>query len=144
LLARRLVSLTGGEEQIADMIETTYGPESEFTFLGAAPDASRDAKDLIYEIFTRARPRLIAQSASIYAQHFTLPKLQGIVAFLETPAGTAFMEKSPIVMQESLSQGVAVGVDAKAELRRRFCAKHDCVRAPAAKVVVPASTTAEP
>ena len=39
----------------------------------------------------------------IYQESFTQEEIDGLIAFYESPAGVAFVEKMPFVMQKSMS-----------------------------------------
>jgi len=46
--------------------------------------------------------RLKDMTAQIYAQSFNQEEINGLIAFYESPAGRAFVEKMPVVMQKSM------------------------------------------
>ena len=58
----------------------------------------------------------------IYAKHFTEEEIRGLIAFYKTPLGLRFLEKSPLVMQETLivaqEWGMRIGEETIAELQK--------------------------
>ena len=46
--------------------------------------------------------RMKGPMAQVYAESFTQEEIDGLIAFYESPAGRAFVEKMPIVMQKSM------------------------------------------
>lgn len=45
----------------------------------------------------------------VYERHFSAEELQALLRFFETPAGRAFLEKQPVIQQESMEAGQALG-----------------------------------
>lgn len=58
--------------------------------------------------------------AIIYASNFTPDDLRGLIAFYKSPVGQKFLEKTPIVTQESLVAGQRFGRSVAADMRQRI------------------------
>lgn len=48
-------------------------------------------------------PRIKDFTVQIYQQEFTQEEVDGLISFFESPAGKAFIEKMPVVMQKSMA-----------------------------------------
>ncbi|MFC3096030.1 DUF2059 domain-containing protein [Alteromonas sediminis] len=53
----------------------------------------------------------------IYAQNFTVDEITKMAEFYESPAGQAFVERMPIVMQESMQLGQRMAMNAMPKLQ---------------------------
>ena len=64
--------------------------------------------------FTAAAPPAKVTDAivPIYAKHFTLEDIQGLIKFYESPLGTKLVKEMPQVVQESQAAGVQMNQDA--------------------------------
>lgn len=56
----------------------------------------------------------------IYDKHFTLGELKAILAFYDTPAGRVLLSKQPMVLQESMEAGQALGARLGQEVALRL------------------------
>ncbi|MEM8901210.1 MAG: DUF2059 domain-containing protein [Bacteroidota bacterium] len=52
---------------------------------------------------------LVDRFLPIYKNHLSLEELQGIIEFYKTPVGKKLIEKTPLIMQESMELGKAWG-----------------------------------
>jgi len=59
----------------------------------------------------------------IYDKHFSLGDLKAILAFYETPAGRLLLAKQPMVLQESMEAGQALGAKLGQEVALRLKAQ---------------------
>jgi hypothetical protein len=57
------------------------------------------------------------QMAGVYARAFTVDEMRQLIAFYQTPVGQKLLEKSPTLVQESMSIGRAWGQRLGAELK---------------------------
>lgn len=69
--------------------------------------------------FAASRTRLLDMVGVIYARHFTAAQLTEITAFLESPAGRAYIGAFPRLLPE-IAQAMQ-GRDLAAEIRAAFC-----------------------
>jgi hypothetical protein len=58
--------------------------------------------------------------AVIYARNFKADELRQVTAFYKSPIGQKFLEKMPVITQESLAMGNKFGQEIAAELRTRM------------------------
>ncbi len=65
-----------------------------------------------------ARSDAFAEAVSVvYAHNLTLEELQQLTAFYRSPIGQKFLEKMPMIVQESLAAGQKFGQEVALELR---------------------------
>ena len=60
------------------------------------------------------------KSIGIYASHFTVSELKEVTAFYKTPTGQKFLEKTPIVMQQTMAAGKKFGEVVGAEAQQEM------------------------
>jgi hypothetical protein len=58
--------------------------------------------------------------AVIYARNFAADELRQVTAFYRGPIGQKFLEKMPVITQESMAMGNKFGQEIAAELRNRM------------------------
>jgi hypothetical protein len=63
---------------------------------------------------------IIEQVAALYARNFTAAELNEVVAFYRGPTGQKFIQKLPLITQESMVIGQRFGQAIAAELRSRI------------------------
>jgi hypothetical protein len=63
---------------------------------------------------------IIEQVAALYARNFTAAELNEVVAFYRGPTGQKFIQKLPLITQESMVIGQRFGQSIAAELRSRI------------------------
>ena len=63
---------------------------------------------------------IIDQVAALYARNFTAAELNEVVAFYRGPTGQKFIQKLPLITQESMVIGQRFGQSIAAELRSRI------------------------
>jgi len=84
-------------------------------------DVERDYDALVPLLTQRMTARFDELESSIvliYADNFTAAELRELVAFYKTPTGQKFLEKTPLVMQQTMAAGKKFGEIAGAEARR--------------------------
>ena len=62
--------------------------------------------------------RLRPQYVKLYAETFTDQEIDGMLAFYESPVGHSVLQKMPLLMQKSMSLGMAQLADVVPELQR--------------------------
>jgi hypothetical protein len=72
-----------------------------------SPDASEKAKAIQDKMFALIEGELSwnkmkAQYERIYAEVFTPDEVRGLIAFYKTPAGQAFLDKQPLLIQKTM------------------------------------------
>jgi hypothetical protein len=63
---------------------------------------------------------LIAAMADLYARNFTVDEMRQLAAFFRTPVGAAYLDKAPLLIQESMAIGNRFGEQTAGELERRI------------------------
>jgi hypothetical protein len=58
--------------------------------------------------------------AIIYSSNFTADDLRALIAFYKTPTGQKFVQKTPVVMQESMAAGQRFGKSVAGDLQKRM------------------------
>ena len=84
-------------------------------------DVERDYDALVPLLTQRMSARFGELESSIvliYADNFTAAELRELIAFYKTPTGQKFLEKTPLVMQQTMAAGKKFGEIAGAEARQ--------------------------
>jgi uncharacterized protein len=71
-------------------------------------------------------PRMIEESAQMYAEAFTTDELEQLVAFYESPVGQSMMTKTVILTQKTGEMIQRYGPQMEAEMLEQLCARIDC------------------
>jgi uncharacterized protein len=75
---------------------------------------------MLLEGFQARFDELAEAVAIIYATNFTPDDLRGLIAFYRSPLGERFLQKTPVVTQQSLLAGQKFGQSVAADLRQRI------------------------
>jgi hypothetical protein len=87
------------------------------------PEVERDLDAIMPQVIEamRARSDAFADAiAVIYAHNFTADELRQLTAFYRGPIGQKFLEKMPLVAQESMAMGQKFGQELAGDLRDRM------------------------
>jgi hypothetical protein len=87
------------------------------------PEVERDFDALVPLLMQRMNARFYELESSIvliYADNFTAAELRELIAFYKTPTGQKFLEKTPLVMQQTMAAGKKFGEIAGAEAQREM------------------------
>ena len=87
------------------------------------PQVERDydaIMPLMLESMNARVNEIIDQVAALYARNFTAAELNEVVAFYRGPTGQKFIQKLPLITQESMVIGQRFGQSIAAELRSRI------------------------
>jgi hypothetical protein len=87
------------------------------------PDVERDFDALVPVLQQKMTARLgELESAvvSIYANNFTAVELRELTAFYKTPTGQKFLQKTPLVTQQTMAAGQKFGQLAGAEAQKQM------------------------
>jgi hypothetical protein len=87
------------------------------------PEVARDFDELMPILLQAMIPRLneLAElTATVYAANFTASELRELTAFYRTPTGEKFLQKMPVVTQQSMAVGQKFGQEIAAEMRNRM------------------------
>lgn len=92
-------------QQMEDMIQRQIKA-------GNLPEGSgekfKKLHDFMTERFTEEMKSidLESMSARIYSKHFTIEEVRALIQFYESPIGKKMLEKTPLIMQESMSESM--------------------------------------
>jgi uncharacterized protein len=87
------------------------------------PQVERDydaVMPLILEGITARGGEFVDLVAAVYARNFTADEIRQVTAFYRSPVGQKFLEKMPVVTQESFAAGQKWGQAVAAEMRNRI------------------------
>jgi len=87
------------------------------------PEVARDFPQiakLVMESFVGQRDLLLEAISLIYARHFTAEELREVAVFMRRPLGQKFIDKTPLISQESMLIGQRLGQEAAVEMRERI------------------------
>jgi uncharacterized protein len=87
------------------------------------PQVERDYDAIMPLLIASMDARLneiIDQVAAVYARNFTAEELREVVAFYRGPTGQKFVQKLPLITQESMLIGQRFGQSVGAEIRARM------------------------
>jgi len=87
------------------------------------PEVERDydaIMPLILQGMTSRLNELGEATAAVYAANFTAGELRDITAFYRTPTGQTFLQKLPVVTQQSMAIGQRFGQAVTSELQNRI------------------------
>jgi uncharacterized protein len=87
------------------------------------PEVERDFDRLapaIADAFSARAGEFIDEVATLYAQHFTKEELGEVMAFYRGPTGQKFLQKMPMLTQESMALGQRFGERLAPQLQERM------------------------
>lgn len=87
------------------------------------PDVEHDydaVMPALIESMTARSDAFAAGIAEIYARTFTADELRQVTAFYHSPVGQKFLEKMPVIAQESMAMGQKFGQEVAGEMRNRM------------------------
>ncbi len=87
------------------------------------PEVARDFPQiakLVMESFVGQRDALLEGISLIYARHFTAEELREVAVFMRRPLGQKFIDKTPLISQESMFIGQRLGQEAAVEMREKI------------------------
>jgi hypothetical protein len=120
--ARELVAASRATDQL-NLLLPALMQQLKPAIVQGRPEVERDfdaAMPQLIEVM-RARSQAFADAiAGIYAHNFTADELRQVTAFYRGPVGQKFLEKMPVVAQESMGVGQKFGQEIAAELRNRM------------------------
>ena len=75
---------------------------------------------LVMESFAGQRDVLLEGISLIYARHFTAEELREVAVFMRRPVGQKFIDKTPLISQESMLIGQRLGQEAAVQMREKI------------------------
>jgi hypothetical protein len=93
------------------------------TIVQGRPEVERDFDVILPQVVEAMRARsdaFVDAIAVIYAHNFTADELRQLTAFYRGPVGQKFLEKMPLIAQESMTMGQKFGQELAGDLRNRI------------------------
>jgi hypothetical protein len=87
------------------------------------PEVERDYDKivpLLMELANRQVGEFAEEVAALYARNFTTEEIRQVTAFYRSPTGQKFLDKTPVVAQESMAMGQKFGQRIVQELQGRM------------------------
>ena len=109
--ARELVTASRAAEQLKPAI------------VQGRPEIARDFDAIIPQLIEAANARseaFVEGTTAVYARNFTADELRQLAAFYRSEIGQKFLEKMPVVAQESMAMGQKFGQEIAGELHDRM------------------------
>lgn len=116
--ARDLMEEMGGEALIDGMIGGTLEamwPIIAQQNLKANEKALAAFREELEKAYREEAGRMVDETARIYARHLSVRELTELAAFYRTPTGKAVLAKMPVIAEESMTAGAAIGADVSAK-----------------------------
>jgi hypothetical protein len=85
-------------------------------------DVDRDYEAMmpgLLDAFQSRIGELSDAAAAIYASNFSADELRTVIAFYKTPAGQKFLQKQPIILQQTMAAGQQFGQSVAADMKKR-------------------------
>ena len=109
--ARRFLDASGGVETIAAAMKANLPAQR-----SANPQIPAEFWTRFEARLTQDLPQLVDSLAVLYATHFTVQELDGLVAFYQSPVGRRLRELQPTLIAESSAIGQRWGMRIGAEV----------------------------
>jgi uncharacterized protein len=87
------------------------------------PETERDfdaVASVVLDAMNTRVSELLGQIAGIHARNFTVSEMRQLVAFYRTPTGQKFLDKAPVVTQETMTIGQNIGRTIAGEMHARI------------------------
>jgi hypothetical protein len=87
------------------------------------PNVERDYDKIapvLMEAFTQQTQAMLDEIAAIYARNFTVEEKRQLATFYRSPAGQKFIEKMPVIAQQSMAAGQKIGQKIAQDLQARI------------------------
>jgi|SRR5215470_7145293 len=120
--ARELVTVTRAADQLKALLPLIM-QQLKPAIVQGRPEVERDFDAMVpimLEIANTRSAAMIEEVAGVYARNFSAGEMQQLIAFYRTPVGQKFLEKTPVVMKESMAVGQKFGQSIAGELRARM------------------------
>jgi uncharacterized protein len=120
--AKELVVAMRATDQLTALMPTVFRVMRPAIVQGR-PEVDRDYDTIqrqLSEAFLGRLDEFVEALIIIYARHFTVTELHGLTEFMRSPVGQRFVEKNPVVAQESMVIGQKFGERLALELREKL------------------------
>lgn len=129
--AGRVVTLLGAEDRMFAALHTAFDGTDGLDVETMDEAKAKDLLQINVDLRQQYIPRMLEQLTTSYAEMFTAEELAAFGTFLELPAGKSFWNGGARFGQTMGERAVVIRKAMLAEMRDRFCAKHECSDAPA-------------
>ncbi len=120
--ARELVTASRAADQLNTLLPL-FMQQLKPAIVQGRPEVGRDYDAIMPQLIEsmKARSGAFADGiAVVYAHNFTVDELHQLTDFYRGPIGQKFLEKMPVVAQESMAMGQKFGQELAGELRNRM------------------------
>jgi hypothetical protein len=120
--ARELVTTMKADEQFKAMLPMIMKAIKP-AIVQNRPDIERDYDALAPKLLDGMGSRigeLMEALVAVYSSNFSAEDLRAVTAFYRTPAGQKFLQKTPVVAQQSMALGQKFGQSVGADVQRRM------------------------
>ena len=117
--AKELVETMRAVDQIKNLVPL-FMQQLKPAIVQGRPEVERDYSAIIPSLLQAMNSRLsefVDATAAIYAANLTVDEMKQMTAFYRTPVGQKFLEKMPVIMQQSLAMGQKFGEQLVGDLR---------------------------
>ena len=120
--ARELISTMKLDQQFKALLPTIL-QSIKPAIVQNRPDVDRDFDAFAPQLqsgFENRLGELIEAVVMIYASNFTADELRAATAFYRTPTGQTFLQKTPLLAQQTMAAGQKFGQSVGAEVQQRM------------------------
>jgi uncharacterized protein len=120
--ARELVAASHAAEHLKTLLPLIM-QQLKPAIVQGRPEIARDydaVMPALIESMTARSDAFAAGIAEIYAHTFTADELRQVTAFYHSPVGQRFLEKMPVIAQESMAMGQKFGQEVAGDMRGRM------------------------
>jgi len=120
--AKELVSIINLPDQFKALIPLVMKSLKPAIVQGRS-NADRDYEamaPILLDAFEARTGEISEAAAVIYASNFSADELRTFIAFYKTPAGQKFLQKQPLVAQQTMAAGQQFGESVAADIKKRM------------------------
>ncbi|HCC56139.1 MAG TPA: hypothetical protein DEQ47_02540 [Solibacterales bacterium] len=119
----RLLTLTNAAANVDRMFDQLKAMAASQMPPGSTPEQQAQARQMQARVMDAIKARMNwekmrPQYVKLYDETFSDQEIDGMLAFYESPAGRAVLQKMPLLMQKSMSLGMAQVADVMPEIQR--------------------------
>jgi len=120
--ARELVEVARTTDQFKTLLPLML-QQMKPVIVQGRPEVERDydkVMPLLMELANRQVGEFAEEIAALYARNFTVEEIRQVTAFYRSPIGQKFLDKTPLIAQESMVMGQKFGQRIVQELQSRM------------------------
>jgi TonB family protein len=138
-LARRIAATSFGPVQMQNFMDRSRKFVTERLFGASITEQEQAAIDDYIQAIGASGPQRVEALAQRFAREFTEQQLSEIAAFMESPAGQAWVSRSNSDAAEYAAENVRIERASMAQAREQFCGKYECLQTGAPPAAPPAA-----